>query len=108
MKRPEELHEGHSRGAKNSMPDEYFASEFPTITEYLVTSQWDDGSSRTPSTATIRVEQGVVKVCLNDHDQRRSLFAAGGTLTEALHNLDAALNVSPISWKSWPPDRKRK
>lgn len=81
--------------------DEQFIKKFPTVYEYLVTSKWDDGSERESSTLSVFVEDGMLKIALNDRDQHRSLYVSAETLQGALAALEKAVSGSMPEWRSW-------
>jgi hypothetical protein len=106
MRKPDRSGETESSNGKAAMPDEEFAAEYPTITEYLTTTSWDDGTARKPSTISLFVEQGVVKLALNDRAYERTLFVSGESLRSALVTMDAALAAASIPWVAWKGKRK--
>jgi hypothetical protein len=106
MQKPGNLPGTGERGGKNGMPDTDFALSYPHITEYLITSQWDDGTNRRPSSLSFFVEQGVVKLSLYDKACERSLFVSAESLLGALKTMEAALATSSIPWVAWKKPRK--
>jgi hypothetical protein len=77
-----------------------FAAGNPVLWEYLTADQYDDGSRRTPSSLLVFVESGVVKVCLNDREVDRTLWASGGSLEDALAALDLKAGDGSADWRS--------
>lgn len=72
------------------------------VVEHLRDSSWEDGSTRERSTLTVFVEDGKVKVCLNDRNSNSSLFRAADTLLEALQSLNEALApTGHADWRAW-------
>jgi len=71
----------------------------PAIWEYLVSERWEDGTARRTSTMTIFVEEGRVKLCLNDRQGQRSLWVSGATLLDALDALEGHLEQGTGDWR---------
>jgi len=105
MKRPVEV----SKKTSKTLPvsDQRFAEEYPTIVEYLSTTRYEDGSERLPSALSIFMEDGLMKVACNDKDVKRSLYASGQTLSEALAALDAALASPSPAWRAWNAGKRK-
>lgn len=80
----------------------------PTLVEYLSCSAWDDGSERERSTLSVFIEEGRVKVCLNDREFERSLYASGDTLAGVLAALEKALAADACEWRMWKGKGKKK
>lgn len=74
-------------------------SDYGELVNYLVDTEFDDGSARRTSTLLVFVEDGVVKVCLNDRENGRSAWASGKTLRSALESLNAAVGSDCAEWK---------
>ena len=90
-----------------SMPDESFATEYPTITGYLCDAAYEDGTPRRPSALSLFCEDGCLKLALNDKDNERSLYVASDSLEGALATLEKALLTDNQPWRAWN-DRTRK
>lgn len=89
-----------------TMPDDEWATHYPLLSEHLTHVLWADGSPRQPSTLTMFVEDGTIKLCLNDREGSCSLFRSSGSLGGALAGLEGALSAGgKADWKPW---RKRK
>lgn len=89
------------------MPDEEFVLSYPVLTTFLCDSAYDDGSLRERSTLTVFVEDGSIKVALNDRAEARSLYVAAQTLPEALELLERGVNADQPPWRLWPRGRKK-
>lgn len=74
--------------------------EYPTLYEYLSLTRYEKGESRVTSTLLIFVENGVLRICLNDRDNNRSVFFTGETLECALASLEAALLSDRVEWRT--------
>jgi len=105
MKRPDVPVNGQSTPI--SVSDPKFAAAYPMLTEHLADTTWDDGSTRVPSTITLFLEDGLVKLALNDRDSERSLYRSGETLQEALRAIEKALSSSGADWRAWKGRRKK-
>lgn len=81
---------------------------FPTVWEYLTLARYDDGSSRKLSALSVFVEDGSLKIALNDKDAQRSLYVAGMTLRDALEALEAKLSAGEGDWRAWGRATKKK
>jgi len=86
--------------ASTPFVDEEFINEYPTITEYLFTSKWTDGSVRATSTLSIFTDGDAMKVVLNDRDNNRSAFFCEATFSGAMHAMEKALREDKVDWKS--------
>lgn len=79
----------------------------PLLVQHLSDVLWDDGKPRTPSTLTIFVEDGRVKLALNDREASASLYVAGDSLKQALGSLEKALSgPGRPDWRAWKGKRK--
>lgn len=93
-------------GQAGSCPDAKLMKAYPTLVEYLVTVKWDDGSARERSTVTLFIEDGSVKLALNDRDLSRSLYVTADSLDEALGALEEALKDDSADWRAWKGRKK--
>ncbi len=71
----------------------------PVLWEYLSSEQWEDGSARLTSTLLVFVEEGRVKVCLNDRAAQRKGWVTGVTPEAAFTALEASLAAGNIEWR---------
>lgn len=79
--------------------DPAFRSEFPSLHEYLTQAKWDDGSLRTTSTLLIFIDQGVLRLCLNDRENSRSCFFTAAEFGEGMAKLESALATGKVEWR---------
>ncbi len=77
-----------------------FFKELPALWEFLAVSKWDDGEERTTGTALFFVEDGVVKLCLNDRDSDRVAFVTGSSAEEVLEAASAGLEGDALDWRA--------
>jgi hypothetical protein len=92
---------GGARDA-TSCPDPGFAGNYPTVAEYLIVEEYDDGKPRERSKLTVAMGSGAVGLTLTDPDSESSCQVTGETLEEALLLLEDALQSGKIRWRRWP------
>jgi len=79
--------------------DKAFASDHPTLWDYLTQLVWEDGTVRRTATLTIFAEDGLLKVCINDRDSARSLWASDETWAGTFEALEALLGDPKAPWR---------
>lgn len=107
MKRPENVAKASKGKGVASCPDADLVKRYPNLIEYLTVTEFEDGSSRERSVLSVFVEDGRVKVCLNDKELERSGYVSGDTLTGVLVALEKALATEGLEWRPWG-GKKRK
>lgn len=91
---------GEYNGPKEEpFSDRGLESEFPTLYEYLTSRNWADGSARLTTTLLIFVDNGVLRVCVNDRDNNRSAFVTATTLAAALASIETRLCGETMEWR---------
>lgn len=84
----------------------------PAVAEYLTVDRYPDGSPRERATLSLFMEDGVVKACLSDRDQGRTLWRSSYGVEEAIMALDGAIADGTADWRraagSRPPGRAKK
>lgn len=75
------------------------SSSYPGLWEHLTETAWPSGKSRMTSTLLIFVEEGLVKLCLNDRSATRTAWVSGRTLTEALEHLNSGIEGDSLEWR---------
>lgn len=105
MKKPDTV--AKAKAGQVSLPDDKFVTQYPMITEYLATQEWEDKTPREPSTLAVSLGDGMFKLALNDKELKQSLYTAAGTLQEALKLMEGALKAGNGEWRKWN-DGKRK
>lgn len=80
--------------------DADFKASYPHLTDHLVGTRYEDGSSRVTSTLLIFCDSSVLRVCLNDRDNNRSVFFTGETVEVALTAAENALAENSVEWRS--------
>jgi len=84
-----------------------FAETYSALWEYLTLTQWPDGKPRVVSTLLVLVQDGMVKGCLNDKAQLRSLWVSGASYTAMLDALEGHLRHNTGDWRRAFQARKR-
>jgi hypothetical protein len=82
---------------------------YKTLTEFLCSTSWEDGSRRERGSLQVTVEAGVWKLKVKDPNASRYAFYASGRLDDALAGLDLGLAADDLDWrpeKPWPPKGK--
>lgn len=75
------------------------AVDHAAIWEYLAECEGNDGKTRLTSTLLVFVEDGLVKLCLNDRQHSRTAWVSAETLTKALAGLDQQLRDDTCEWR---------
>lgn len=75
--------------------------KYPGIAEYLSATRWEDGTSRTPSTLTLFIEDGRCKVALNDRTLSRSSYATGESFEACFKSIESHLQALDTDWRAW-------
>lgn len=74
-------------------------AKMPVLWEFLTVEAWEDGEARRTGTVLIFIEEGSVKLCLNDRDQDQVAFVTGSSLEEAFEAADAGLDGDSLDWR---------
>jgi len=80
--------------------DALLMEDFPEFYEHLTATAYEDGGARVTSTLLIFVDNGVLKLCLNDRDNGRSAFFTATDLMSAIHAMESALRENTVDWRS--------
>lgn len=100
---------GQKPGEHGGRPDRSAATEclwaqqHPAIWEYLNELTWPSGKPRDGATLLVMVDDGKVKVCLNDRANQRSTWSSGDTFTGALGALEEAIQTESAEWRKSRP-----
>jgi len=76
-----------------------FAQNFPNLYKFLEIRERGDNMF-TSASMSIFVEDGLVKVCLNDRVRERYVFTTSRELAEALRFADRGLGNGNLNWRS--------
>lgn len=74
-------------------------ARFPTLWSYLADVTYAGGEKRETATLTLFVEEGFVKLCLNDREQRRTCWSTGIALEVAAEALEQRLTDGTAEWR---------
>lgn len=92
---------GERSGPKEAVfNDADFFATYPQTAAQLRQMTYDDGSQRVTSTLLVFCDQQVLRVCLNDRDNNRSVFFTGETLEAALLAMENALASNTVEWRT--------
>jgi len=80
--------------------DPEFEREYPTVYAFVMQDRYEDGGYRQTATLLFFLDQGGLKVCLNDRDGARCLFRTGGSITGCIAALEEALTNDTADWKA--------
>ena len=95
------------RIAVEGLADDLFVKKLPSIMEYLVTEQWDDGSPREASALSVTIKDGLIQVALNDKAMKQSLYTSAATLQDALKLMEGCLRDGKAPWRVWKAGKGR-
>jgi hypothetical protein len=79
--------------------DPAFVDAHPTLTEFMTTGVWDDGSVRETGTMFLFVEGPMWKLMLKDRATGRISFWSAGSLEELFLCVESALAADTVPWK---------
>jgi len=91
---------GQYNGPKEErLSDVQWAEEYPTLLSYLSERTYSDNKPRVTSTLLIFVDDGILRICINDRDNNRSAFVTAATFSEALASLESRLLEESLDWR---------
>lgn len=73
----------------------------PCLWEYLTLDRWEGGGKRQTASLSFFVDDGNLKLCINDRALQRSAFLAVDTLESGLLALEAKLVEDGLDWRGW-------
>lgn len=73
--------------------------QMPAIMEYLAIEQYEDGTKRERSSLLVIIESGLVKVCLSDRANNRTLWRSSPSIEDCLMNIETALQSDTADWR---------
>lgn len=76
-----------------------FATSYPTVAAYMAQDQWEDKTPRLTTTLLFFVDDGTLKLCVNDREGSRHAFLSGTTVEELLASLEEQLGDETIEWR---------
>lgn len=90
---------GSSRPESQWSGVDEFCRDFPTLSEFLRTVSWPDGTSRETGTLLLFVQDGCLKACLSDRDAHLVAFASAASLGGLLAALERGLVADTLDWR---------
>lgn len=84
-----------------------FGEKYPAIWEYMTATVGSGGTARTTSTLLLFVEDGAVKVCVNDRDREENAFWSEQSLEAVLEAVEVDLSAGQGDWRK-STGKKRK
>jgi len=74
---------------------------YPNLWDFLTQAVWpEDGKKRTPGTMMVMVDDGLLKVMLNDKDQSRVAFSVVDASEGILEHAEAMLVSTNTDWRA--------
>lgn len=80
--------------------DKEFEKEFPYLAAFLLQTTWADKSERLPGTITVFVQDGQMKLCVNDRDLNRSAFVTAPTWAMLIQITEDKLSDDSLEWRT--------
>jgi hypothetical protein len=80
--------------------DAEFKQRYPTLAAYLVETAYEDRAPRTTSTLLIFCENGILRMCVNDRDNNRSVFFTSECVEGLLMAAENALCSQTADWRT--------
>ena len=100
------------RAEDRAASDTSWVTSHPALWEYLTLERYSDGTEREPSMLCAFVEDGMVKLALQDRAEGRSLWVTAWSLPSALDALEGKLQAGDGEWRNMrgqsPKGGKRK
>jgi hypothetical protein len=85
-----------------------FERDYPALSEHMCSFAYPSGAPRELSTLTLAFEDGLLKGCINDRTNERSLWRTAPTILELLCCLELAVQDPRASWRNWKPTHRTK
>lgn len=95
--------------AGTKFDDEAGWKKFPSVIEFLSTTEWGPNEPRLPGTVLLFVDEGRLKACLTDKDSGMVAFATLTALSSCLQELEALLGKDQLDWRKskWEQARRQ-
>ena len=87
-------------GAVEPWKDSGFEKDWPYLSAFLKDTQWSDGSLRETGTMLIFVQEGYLKMCLNDRACNRSCFITAPSIDCLFDLAEAGLETDKHEWRT--------
>lgn len=75
------------------------SSRWPVLWSHLTQAAWEDGEVRETSNLLVFAQDGMLKAMVRDKEEGLCLWMAGGSLTELLDGVEAALCDPQAEWR---------
>jgi len=79
--------------------DEAFTKAHPALWEFLTLTRWEDGSPRETGTLFIFVEDGGLKVAVNDREGGLVAFLTSKTFKGLLEAVEKGIREDRLDWR---------
>jgi len=79
--------------------DVKWSEKHPELLAHLAGTPFEDGEPRQSSTITVYLEDGRWKMCLNNREEKLTLWVSGDTWGKALDALEEALTGERPDWR---------
>lgn len=76
------------------------ATRFAAVGEFLTCSEWSKGVPRQTGSLLLCVDQGLLKVWVNDRDGERSAWVSGDSLEAVLDAVERGLREDRLDWRA--------
>lgn len=86
-------------GAYGTPDDPTISTGYPAIWEYLAEPAKDARGQLVAATLTLFLEDGLVKLCLNDRASGATAWASAGTLADAVAQMEDRLADGSVEWR---------
>jgi hypothetical protein len=96
MKRPDA---GAAPNGAQAARDAVLSGFYPTLTEWLTETTWDDGKPRKTATLLLLTENGRWKAFLHDRDLKRGFWMTGDAYEGLLAAIEEGLTKSSVEWR---------
>jgi len=85
-----------------------FSSKHPMLWEWMTEEKWDDSSRRLLPSLTVFVEDGSLKVCLNDKALQRVCFVSVRSVDAIWMEIEEGLTLDSLDWRKSKGQSQRK
>lgn len=89
-------------GTPDGIPwrDATFEGKHPFLAGFLAETKWEDGTARETGTVLVFCDDGVLKCCLNDRDQKRVCFLTASTWDGLVGKVEEGLEEGTHEWRA--------
>ena len=83
-------------------------SKFPALWEFMSHENFDDGTARMTGSLSLFLDDGALKVALNDREEGYVAFVSGSSLEDVLGALEEGLTADSLDWRRSAFKKKKK